>query len=62
MYFLCAILLRFIPVTTSYELITDGGEIKKCLQEFKEEQQKIKIIKCKKNRSSPGQDWRVPGG
>jgi hypothetical protein len=26
----------------------DGGEIKKCLQEFKEEQQKIKIIKSKK--------------
>jgi len=55
-------LLRFIPVTTSYELITDGGEIRKCLQEFKEEQQKIKIIKSKKKKHNPCTVLERPGG
>jgi hypothetical protein len=39
-----------------------GVEIRKCLQEFKEEQQKIKIMKSKKNLYNLGQARRFPGG
>jgi hypothetical protein len=39
-----------------------GGEIRKCLQEFKEEQQKIKIMGGKKSLYNLGQARRVPGG
>jgi len=38
-----------------------GGEIRKCLQEFKEEQQKIKIMKSKK-KQTPVQSWTGPEG